>query len=74
MDIYTFSHFSYIETWELHSSQLKSQINRIKVDKKNVQFMNMIYYHGYKLWEQASETLDWDFAVYLLKKNKENLI
>lgn len=68
MYIYTFSYFSYIETWELHSSLLKSQINRIKVDKKNVQFMNMIYYHGYKLWEQASETLDWDFAVYLLKK------
>lgn len=28
--------------------------------------MNTVYYHGYKLSEQA-ETLDWDFAEYLLK-------
>lgn len=30
--------------------------------------MNSVYYHGYKLSGQASETLDWDFAEYLLKK------
>lgn len=30
--------------------------------------MNTIYYHGYKLSEQASETLDWDSDEYLLKK------
>lgn len=70
-----FHYYSYIETWELHSSLLKSQINGIKVDKKNVQFMNTVYYHGYKLSEQASETWDWDSAEYLLKqKYKRSLI
>lgn len=34
--------------------------------------MNTVYYHGYKLSEQASETLGWDSAEYLLKR-KENI-
>lgn len=46
-----FYYFSHTETQEHNSSLLKSQINSIKVDKKNVQFMNMVYYHGYKLSE-----------------------
>lgn len=33
--------------------------------------MNAVYYHGYKLSEQASETWDWNFAEYLLKKERE---
>lgn len=33
--------------------------------------MNTVYYHGYKLSEQASETLDWDSAEYLWKKEKK---
>ena len=38
--------------------------------------MNTVYYHGYKLSEQASEMLDWDSAEYLLKIHihKRNLI
>lgn len=36
-----------------------------------MQFINKVYYHGYKLWEQASETLDWDSAEYLLKKREK---
>ena len=36
-----------------------------------MQFMNKFYYHGYKLWEQASETLDWDSAEYLFKKREK---
>lgn len=33
--------------------------------------MNTVYYHGYKLSEQASETWDWDFAEYLLRERKK---
>lgn len=36
--------------------------------------MNTVYYHGYKLSEQASETWDWDFAEYLLKERETERI
>lgn len=33
--------------------------------------MNTVYYHGYKLSEQASETWDWGFAEYLLREREK---